>query len=448
MKIIDLNPSGGIGSNSMYLELGPFSLVVDAGIHPKLTGREALPAFDKIPVKRLDAIILTHCHLEHVGAIPVLSRLFENTPIISSVPSALLGPRMMHNSVTVMTLQRDELGIKEYPFYTRAEVEKVAKRFWETPFKRKRVLERAGEELAVTLYPAGHVAGAASVLLEYKHRKIFITGDISFNEQWTIPGASLPEGHVDTLIMETTRGNNARTALREDEVERLLMAINDTIEGGGTALIPVFALGRMQEMLMLFAAARKSGDLIQAPIYCSGLGVDLCDYYDEMHRKTGLIHYSRKQVSHLRAQSLPEFIHPHSGGVKKKGIYLISSGMVMEKTPSYAVAASIFDDPSSSILFVGYCAPETPGGEILRMKKGEQYFFKSLDYQAELHARVERFDMSGHADREELQKMAEQLSARSIVLTHGDPEARDYFKDKLKATGGVLDPVPLQEYTV
>ncbi len=448
MKIIDLNPSGGIGSNSMYLELGPFSLVVDAGIHPKLTGKPALPAFDKIPTKRLDAIILTHCHLEHLGAIPVLSRLFENTPIIASVPTAFLAPRMMHNSVTVMTLQRDELGIKEYPFYTRAEVEKIAKRFWETPFKRKRVLERAGEELAVTLYPAGHVAGAASVLLEYKHRKIFITGDISFNDQWTIPGASLPEGKVDTLIMETTRGNNSRVATRDDEIERLLMAVNDTIQGGGTVLIPVFALGRMQEMLMLFANARRSGDLVPAPVYCSGLGVDLCDYYDEMHRKTGLIHYNRKLVSTLRPQSLPEYIHPLSGGVKKKGIYLISSGMVMEKTPSYAVAASLFPDPSSSILFVGYCAAETPGGEILKLKKGDSYLFKGLDYQAELKARVERFDLSGHADREELQKMAENFSPRSIVLTHGDPEARVFFQDRLKAAGGVLDPVPLREYTV
>lgn len=448
MKIVDLNASGAIGSNSMYLELGPFQLVVDAGIHPKLTGREALPTFEKIPTKRLDAIILTHCHLEHVGAIPVLSRLFPNSPILSTVPSALLGPRMMHNSVSVMMLQRDELGISEYPLYTRAEVEKVAKRFWESPFNRTRVLERAGEELRVTLTPAGHVAGAASVLLEYKHRKIFITGDISFNDQWTIPGARLPEGHVDTLIMETTRGNNARSATREDETQRFLTAVNDTLKQGGSVLIPVFALGRMQEMLMLLAAARKANELVPSPIYCTGLGVDLCDYFDELHRKTGLIRFSRKAVAHLRAQAMPEFVHPRQGGVKKKGIYLVSSGMMMEKTPSYAVAASLFEDPASSLLFVGYCAPETPGNDILQLKKGDSYFFKALDHQAQLKARVERFDLSGHADREELVKMAEQFAPRSIVLTHGDPEARQYFQERLKAQGGVLNPTPLMSYEV
>lgn len=449
MKMIDLNPHGGIGANCMYINIGPFHLVVDAGLNPKLQGKEALPHFDKIPVKRLDAIILTHCHLDHVGSLAVLSRMFPETPILVSTPTQLLAPRIMHNSISVMTLQRDELGITEYPLYTRAEVEKITTRFWETPFKRTRKLDRAGEELSITLYPSGHVAGAASVLLQYKHRKIFITGDISFNDQFTISGAHVPEGPIDTLVTETTRGTTQRQNAHDDEMERLIMAINDAIEGGGSALIPVFALGRMQELLMLMSHARKAGDLVQAPIFLSGLGVDLCDYFDELHRKTGLVHFSRKMISQLRPQSLPDYIDPHRGGLKKQGIYLVSSGMVMEKTPSYAVAASIFDDASSSILFVGYCDPETPGGEIQRLKHGQQYLFKSLDYQAELRARVERFDLSGHADREEIVKMAKDLKPRSIVLTHGDPEARAYFIDQLSTKDRkVLDPVPLREYEV
>lgn len=449
MKFLDLNSKGGIGANSTYLEIGPFSLVVDSGIHPKFTGRDSLPAIDKIPTKHLDAILLTHCHLDHLGTIPLIARQFPTTPILTSVPSALLAPRMLQNSVSVMTLQREELGLNEYPLYSRGEIERLSQRIWETPFRKTRHLESRGEELAITFYPAGHVAGASSILIEYKHRKIFITGDISFENQLTISGAILPEGKIDTLVMETTRGATERQYSRTEEIERLLMSINDTIEGGGSVLIPVFALGRMQEMLMLLANARRENELLPTPIFCSGLGVDLADYFDELHRRTGLVRFSRKMIKELRARGLPDFISPHDGGLRQNGIYLISSGMVVEKTPSYAIAASIFSNPSSSILFVGYCDSDTPGGEILSLNHGDKYLFEALDYEAELKCRIERFDLSAHADRNELLKMAEQFSPRSIVLTHGDPEARAYFLDKLSEMNiKVLDPTPGQIYEV
>ena len=448
MKFIDLNSTGGIGANSMYIEIGPFRLVVDSGIHPKYFGPQSIPVHNKIPSNYLDAIILTHCHLDHVGSIPLLSKKFPDAPILASIPSSLLGPRMMHNSVSVMYLQRDELELKDYPLYTRADVERVAGRFLETPMRKKRVLERDGEELAVTFFPAGHVAGAVSVLLQYKHRKIFITGDISFTDQWTITGAKPIDEEVDTLVMETTRGATARGAERQEEIERLLVGINETIGRGGSVLMPVFALGRMQEMMMMIAEAKREGTLLPAPVFCSGLGIDLADYFDELHRSGGHVRFSRKLVSNLKLRGLPEFISPHDGPPRQAGIYLISSGMMLENTPSYALAASIFEDADSSIFFVGYCDEETPGGEILGLSRGDLYLFKALDYEAELKAHVERFDLSGHADREELLSLAKKLKPRAIVLTHGDAPARKFFQENLSATGGVLDPEPLKMYEV
>ncbi len=450
MKFIDLSSPLDIGSNCMYLELGPFRLIVDAGVHPKITGKETLPDFSKIPASYLDAILLTHAHLEHLGALPVLSRLFPTTPIICSEPTAVLSQRMLQNSVSIMYLQREELHLKEYPLYTRGEIEGVAHRILSTPFRRRRVLEAQGEELAVTLFPAGHIAGASSFLLEYKHRKIFITGDISFHSQFTISGASLPEGGVDTLIMETTRGATARGASREEELERLIMALNDTIAAKGSVLIPVFALGRMQEMLTLFWNAKREGNLPDCPIFCSGLGVDLIDYYDELHRKNQPVLFSRKIAKELKIKPLPEYIDPLHGGVRQQGIYLVSSGMMVEKTPSYAVAASLLDDPRSSVLFVGYCDAETPGGEILALRHGEKYLFTAFDREVELRARVEKFDLSGHADREELLQMARTFSPRKVILTHGEPAARIYFEEKLGAEvpGGTLVPQSGKVYEV
>jgi Cft2 family RNA processing exonuclease len=99
---------------------------------------------------------------------------------------------------------------------------------------------------------------------------------------------------------------------------------------------------------------------------------------------------------------------------------------------------------------VGFCDPETPGGRLLATKPGEDFVFEAAHVKTKVKARVERFELSGHADREELLEFAVQTQARSIVLTHGDPPARAWFKDELaKATSGrVLDPVPLQTYQV
>jgi Cft2 family RNA processing exonuclease len=234
VKIIDLNRAGGIGANSLYLEIGPFSLVVDAGINPKVVGKETMPEFDKIPARHLDAIILTHCHLDHLGSMPVLSRNFPSTPIITSQPSAILAPRMLHNSLNVMRIQREELGVREYPLYSRADITRARAQFSSPPrSKSPRRLNRGSEELTITLYGAGHVAGAASILLTYKHRKIFITGDVLFEEQWTVPGADLPREEVDTLITETTKAASDRSGSRLEEATRLLHSINATLAAGG-----------------------------------------------------------------------------------------------------------------------------------------------------------------------------------------------------------------------
>ena len=105
----------------------------------------------------------------------------------------------------------------------------------------------------------------------------------------------------------------------------------------------------------------------------------------------------------------------------------------------------------NTIGFVGYCDPDTPGGQLLATKPGEEFLFKTANVKARVKARVDRFEMSGHADREELAEFAVQTGARCVVLTHGDPPARAWFAEKLSAAmpkTRVLDPVPLTTYQV
>ena len=448
MKLIDLNRDGGIGANSLFIQLGGLNILIDCGLHPKKAGRTATPDFRPLQGVRLDLIIITHCHLDHIGSLPVVLRTQTDAPVIMTTSSRMLIERMLHNSASVMMRQREDEGIADYPLFTHEEVDRCAKRLTGLPFGHATHFRGAKDEIEVIFHPAGHVAGAAAVEIHHKHRAIFFTGDVLFENQRTLPGAKFPAGHFDTIVMETTRGATERPAGKErlNEVNRLVTAINDTIRRGGSVLLPVFALGRMQEVFAILHDARKFGRLVECPILTGGLGVDLADYFDEIARKTKHVQFSRSILKDLKVRPTPRQLKAGQAPAQA-GIYIVSSGMLVERTPSYTLASGMVGDARNLIGFVGYCDPDTPGGQLLGTKPGEEFLFAASHVKAKVKARVERFELSGHADREELLEFAVQTNARSIVLTHGDPPARAWFAEQLAAQAPksrVIDPVPLQ----
>ena len=452
MKLIDLNRDGGIGANSLFVQLGDFNLLIDCGLHPKVTGRKAAPDLTPLRGKPLDLIIITHCHLDHIGSLPLVMREHPNTPVIMSQGSRLLIERMLHNSANVMLRQKQEENIPDYPLFSHDEIDRCSGRLHGIAWQQTKRYRSEKDEIQVTFYPAGHVAGAVGVEIKHKHRSVFFTGDVLFDDQRTLKGARFPLGKYDTLVMETTRGATERPAdkSRGAEMQRLIDSINDTIQRGGSYLIPVFALGRMQEILTIVHDARRFRRLVDCPIFASGLGLDLADIFDEITRKTKQAQFQRGILKELKIQSLPRQLEAGKD-YQANGLYIVSSGMMVERTPSYMLASGLIGSARNTIGFVGYCDPDTPGGELLAAKSGESFLFAAANVKAKLKARIEKFELSGHADRDELLQFAQQTQARSIVLTHGDPPARAWMAQQLAATLSatkVYDPVPLQQYLV
>ena len=309
------------------------------------------------------------------------------------------------------------------------------------------VFGRGGEEVALSFHLAGHVAGAVGCLIEHRRQRHFFTGDVHFQAQRTVAGANFPRQPVDTLVMECTRGatTTVPSINRAGEERRLIKAINEICDEGGSVLLPAFAFGRMQEILMLLQEAADAGNLADVPIFCSGLGMDLCDYLDAASKKTKQVKFSRQVLRDLGIQPLSRKYTQPGKNMPERGIYLLSSGMLVEKTPAWRVAANMLDHAENAVFFVGYCDPETPGGELIGMAPGGEFKFKSLDHISTLRAKVDRFHLSGHADREELIDFAKSVSPKDIVLTHGDPPARAWMKETLaSAMPGtrVHDPEP------
>src|ERR1043166_4547630 len=167
MRIINLNPDTDIGASGWFVEIEGHRLLMDAGIHPKREGRQALPLFDLVKDQECDAIAISHCHHDHVGALPVAIRYFPHAHVLMSELSYYLVERVLHNSVNVMTRQRDECGIKEYPLFTHDEVDEIEPLF--QVFKYNREVDWASFQktksgfLSPTLEfcDAGHALGSA-----------------------------------------------------------------------------------------------------------------------------------------------------------------------------------------------------------------------------------------------------------------------------------------------
>lgn len=452
MKLTDLNRDGGIGSNSLFIQIADLNILVDCGLNPKQVGRRATPDLAAIRGIRLDLILITHCHLDHIGSLPLVMREHPDAPVLMTTSSRIIIERMLHNSASVMVRQKESDNIPEYPLFTHEEIDRIARRFVTLPYGHAKKFHGRKDDIDIILHPAGHIAGACGIELRHKHRAIFFTGDVLFESQRTLPGAKFPTGHFDTLILETTRGNTERPPGKErvHEVARLITSINDTIQRGGSFLLPVFALGRMQEILAIFHDARKFGKLVDCPIYASGLGMALADFFDEIARKTRHVTFSRSLLKDLKLLPLPRVLKPGEDP-QQNALYVISSGMLVERTPSYTLASGLVGHARNTVGFVGYCDPDTPGGKLLATKPGDVFLFETAHVKAKIKARIERFELSGHADREELLEFAVQAAPRSLILTHGDPDARAWFARELPTRlpkTKILDPIPGQEYLV
>jgi len=452
MKLIDLNPEGGIGANSLFLEIGAFNVVVDAGLNPKLVGLPALPDYRLVRDEKIDFVLITHCHLDHLGSLPVLLREHPEAQVLMSVPSMALAERMLRNSCNVMRRQREEFNLPELPLFTHRDVDKIVTQFYPMTYSRTSTFDKGEEELEITFFPAGHVAGAGGIELRHNGKKIFFTGDVLFTPQKILPGANFPERHVDTLVIETTRGAQERPegVDRTSEVQRLLGKIREIVDGGGSCLIPVFALGRMQEVLSILHEAREKGQIPETQIYCSGLGMDLADYFDKISKKTGLIDFRREILKELKVQPMPRNLKP-GRNPKENAIYVMSSGMLVKNTPSYQVAASLLGHEGNAIYYVGYCDPDTPGGKMLETEPGDSFVFEAFDFSTKIRAEVEQFQLSGHAERSEIVEFVLAVDPRLVILTHGDEPAREWFEEEINRLAPeieVLDPEPLKEYSL
>jgi Cft2 family RNA processing exonuclease len=439
MRLINLNPDTEIGASCWFLEIDGHRLLMDAGSHPKREGRAAMPMFSVVGQEEVDAIAISHCHHDHVGNLPVAVRHFPRAHVLMPELSYFLVERVLHNSVNVMTRQRDEAGIAEYPLFTHNEVDDISPLF--QGFKYNREIDWASFDKSkrgqfsptLEFFDAGHALGSAGMMVRGKSQSLFYTGDVCFHDQTLLRAARFDDVKADVLLMETTRGNRQVPAgfSRVAEMERLGAAIERVIKRKGSVLLPTFALGRTQEILAQLAMMMSEGKLESQPIYVGGLGRVFTEIYDLQAHRT-YRHHSGLQLGQALNIVVLDRNKMEQMSVTGGKIFVLTAGMMTEHTPAHEMALRMMGDERHGIFFVGYSDPDTPGGRLKQSKVGEPFLFSEKVVAAKRFCELEDFDLTAHANRDELLNFVEVVSPHTVVLAHGETASRKWFEEQIQ----------------
>ena len=435
MKFINLTKRTEIGANSYYLEMGRNRVVLDSGMHPKDTGEDALPLFKAIADREIEAILISHAHQDHIGTLALAMRRFPGARVFMTDTTAEVGSVLLHNSVNVMTRQREEIGEMSYPLFTHREIDRASERWRSCPLRQQisiageRAPRRDKDALTFEFFDAGHVLGSTGVMLRAQGQTVFYTGDVNFDDQTIMQAAGFPQEKIDVLIMECTRGDHAKPDgwTRASEEQRLAEALRAAFERDACVLIPVFALGKTQEILAMLYKFRRQRLLAEFPIYIGGLSSKFTDIYDRR------AHTTRRQLARLKLmrEVAPFILNDETvrdAPVRGGRVYVLSSGMMIPKTLSNIFARRIIENPQHSIFFVGYANPESPAGLLRGTDTGGEMALNPDKPPQRIRCSIEQFQFSAHATRESLVAYAKKISPKKILLVHGDSPAVEWMR--------------------
>lgn len=426
IEFLPLGGAGEIGANCYYLNIYGIGIILDCGMHPQKTGLSSLPKFELLENKPTDYVLISHAHQDHLNALPFLIKKFPHLKIITTPQTRAVAELTLHNSISILKRQIDE---SEFEIYSRDEVDLLIKSINYKSYNEKFTLDslNSSAKIEAEFFDAGHIIGSAGILLTFNGIRIFFTGDINLSSQTLLPGANLPMEKVDILITETTYGTTDSTAINnwEIEVERFSSSINKVINNGGSVLIPVFALGKLQEILSTIWLQMQRNKITSVDIYTGGIGNKINRVYD-YNRYVVNTNQKELLLYEIPQKGLNE-LKDFDDIIKIPSIVLASSGMMLESTNSFMLAKRWLHKKDSAIFTVGYMDPSTPGSIISKARRGDKIKLTERDKKVEVKCEIKNFRFSAHSKREELVSLVKMLDPDKIILIHGDKEAINWM---------------------
>ncbi|MFC4051720.1 MBL fold metallo-hydrolase [Actinomadura syzygii] len=420
LRVVPLGGDDHIGGSCLLVEAGGTRILIDAGLRP---GDRAAPPrdIDRALEGPLDAVVVTHAHNDHCGHIPALVARRPGLRVLATPETAALMPVMWADTAKVMAARergRARWGAEAAVLYGPREVDAATRRREALSLG---VPRRIGA-LTVELFPAGHVLGAAGVVVRAGDRRVVVTGDISGFRQETVGGYALPESArgADLLVMESTCCAEEHDA-RDLRVDQLVRAVAEVHGRGGRVLIPAFALGRAQEIALIMR--RRLPDV---PVRVDGMAADLATVFESLD--PGIRIFTGGTAAADRPAELDGF---------RTGVVISTSGM-LTGGPVVEWARRVLPEPGSALFISGYQDEESPGRALLDLaSSGGAVTLPDRDGEITIpvRARVETMRLSAHADRRGLLDIAGEVAADETMLVHGVPKRQRTFATTLGVRG-------------
>lgn len=423
MKILFCGGAYEVGASCYLININGKNILLDCGIRMSST-KDNLPDFRMIQENGgVDAIVVSHAHTDHTGALPIISRIYPDAKIYMTHATKDLTRVLLYDSLKIMEREA------EIPVYAEAHVKEMLDRilcftpgYTFTPF--------LDSEIKITLYSAGHIAGAASIYIVSEEGSVFYSGDFSGFKQNTIEGASIPKLRPDVALFESTYGDKLHSN-RELEEMRLVEKIEAVVRNGGKVLIPAFALGRAQEILLILKKAINKG-MLSGKVYVDGMVRDICRIYklNPNYLRQNLakkifkgndIFFDDNVVAVEKSEMREEII--------KEPCVIVSSSGMLTGGPSQWYAEKLAQDEKNLIAITGYQDEEAPGRQLLNImeENPEDRKIKFDDREVTIKCSIEKFGLSAHADMGEILALVNNLYPKKIFLVHGDPEIINFL---------------------
>ena len=432
----------GVVTGSKYLiDLGDFEFLVDCGLFQggrKL--REQNWDDFPMPLQDLEAVVLTHAHLDHIGYLPRLVQQGFKGPIYCTEATASLAKILLLDSGKLQEEEAEYARKKGYsrhenpqPLYTKADAEAVFPQFVPQPFEKPFHIHPA---VTVTFFHAGHILGASIVKFliqgEHQTKRLVFSGDLGrYKDPLLFPPTHIPK--ADILWIESTYGD--RKSANSKPEEEMARAIRDTFDRGGLVIIPAFAVGRTQLLLYHLYQLMEKGKIPKVPIFTdSPMAIDATQLYldyrndhrlgamlqeDEHAFKHPHLHYYQKKEESMSLNSY-----------KGKAIIISASGMATGGRILHHLFHHLPHE-KNGVIIVGYQAQETRGRRLLDGDPSIRIYGDEVPVRAKVYP-IE--GLSAHADQEELMDWAEGFTEKPkyTFVVHGEPKSAEALAYKLK----------------
>lgn len=438
-----LGAAGTVTGSRYLLEVGEERYLIDCGLFQgfkQLRLRNWTPI--PIPPESIDAVVLTHAHLDHSGYVPLLCRNGFAGPVVCTAATSDLSALLLKDSGFLQEKEAEFANRHHYskhkpalPLYTVADADASLEQFSPVRFDAEISLS---PNVTCRFLNAGHIPGAAIVEVNVNGCKVVFSGDLGRPNSVTMFDPAVVKA-ADYLVVESTYGNRVHEA--RDPEDALAEVINRTVARGGTVLVPAFAVGRTQTLLFHLWRLRTRKRIPDIPIFLdSPMAIDASDLFirhhdvhkltaDEAHAACAVARYTRdvEESKALNANAMPKIIVSASG--------MATGGRVLHHLENCA------PDPRNTILFTGFQAGGTRGASLV----GGADSVKIHGRYVPVRASISNLEMlSAHADCNEIVSWLRQFeqAPRMTFVTHGEPAQADALRHRIEEELGWACSVP------